>query len=285
MANKNLGIRFDHPGATSYRVKYARIDNIQIPSWVTVSPDPTVSPAILAQNIDNGQYQIETIPIYPDNRHCEPTIRYTAACEGLISINAYIQSENLVVEAFAPSSVPKIRITVDYPNGGQHVANYVNDGNDIVIALPTSVNGDFFVSGQSVCDEDSGFYSPASNIVAVTRNSSPTITQVSDSDTGPGGTRTQIFTIGPTVTAGNRYVLTVYSHDITVTAVLGDTPSSIANKLKDAINATTEGDWNDHGSAPASGTPGFKPSASSSGNQVIIVLNYNNSFVANAYVS
>lgn len=285
MSNINLGMRFSHPGATSHRVRYARIDNIQIPSWVTVSPDPTTSPAILAQNIANGQYEIQSTPIYPDGRFCEPTVDYTAACEGLVSINAYIQSDNLVVEYLAPSSVPKVRISVDYPNGFQHVANYVNDGNDIVIALPTSVNGDFFIYGQSVCDEASEFYSPASNIGSVTRNSSPTITQVSNTDTGPGGTTTQIFTIGPTVTAGNRYVLTVYSHNVTVTAVLGDTPSSIATKMKDAIDATTESQWNDMGSAPASGTNGFKPDASASGNQVIVVLNYGNSFSASAFVT
>lgn len=281
----NLGLRFDHPGATSHRVRYARIDNIQTPVFVTVSPDPTTSPAILAQNIDNGQYLIQSTPIYPDGRHCEATEVYTPACEGLVSINAYIQSDNLIVEYLAPSSVPKVRITVDYPNGGHNVANYVNDGNDIVIALPTSVNGDFFVSGQSVCDETSGFYSHGSNIVSVTKNSSPTLTQVSETNTGAGGTRTQIFTVGPVVTAGNKYYLTVYSHDVIVTAVLGDTPASIATKMKDAINATTEGQWNDMGSAPASGTNGFKPSATASGNQVIVVLNYGNSFSAAAYVS
>lgn len=285
MGSINLTLRFSHPSAISNSVRYARIDNIQIPTWVNVSPNPTTSPATIATNIDNAQYLIESTPVYADGRLCLATQVYTAGCEGLVSINAYIQSENLVIQYLAPSSVPKVRITVDYPNGGSYVANYVNSASNIVIALPTGVNGDFFIQGQSVCDEDSQFYSVFSNPVTVTRNSNPTITQSGTSNTGAGGTRTQIFTIGPTVTSGNRYTLTVYSHIVEVVANVGDTAGSIAVKLANAINATTESQWNDMGSAPVTGTVGFPPTASASGVQVIVVLNYSNQFSASAFVS
>lgn len=280
----NLGVRFNHPSAIATRVRYARVDNTNVPAWVTVFPNPTTSPAILAQNIDNGQYQIEMTPIYADGRICTPTIVYTSGCAGLISINAYIQSGNLIVEYLAPSDVPKVRITVDYPNGGSFDANYVNNGNDISIPLPTNVNGDFFVYGQSICDESTGFYSTRSNAVTVTKNSNPSLTQTSQSQVGPGSTRSQTFTVGANVSANNKFVLTVYSHDVIVVANPGDTSSSIANKLRDAINATSEATWNEFGSAPITGTVGFKPTATASGSSVILVLNYTNSFASNAYI-
>ena len=94
-----------------------------------------------------------------------------------------------------------------------------------------------------------------------------------------GSTRTQVFIIGPSVEAGDIFSLTVYSHTTSVTAVSGDTPLSIANKLRDAINATTAVQWNDHGSAPAGGTPGFKPAAVVD-RALILTLNYQNQFSA-----
>lgn len=285
MANKNLGLRWSHPEAIAVQISYRRIDNAVNPPFITVSPNFTTSPSVVAQNVDNGQYQMGVLPIYADLRSCTIEYVYTPQCDPLVSISAYIQSNNLIVQYLAPSSVAKVRIKVDYPNGGTNVDNYVNSSSDIVIALPDNVNGDFFVSGQSVCDEDSGFYSIGSNQVVVTRNANPTITQVGQSDTGVGGTRTQIFAIGPTVTANNRYTATVYSHVITILANVGDAPSNIAIKLRDAINNTTESQWNDFGSAPAHGTPGFPPTATASGNQLIVVLDYANSFSVQAFIS
>lgn len=283
--NINLGIRFDHPSAIAVKARYARIDNVLTPVWKNVSPNPTTSPAIIKENIENGQYRIELTPVYADGRVCQAEVVETPSCIGLTSINAFIQGGNLVVQYVAPSSVPKVRITVDYPNAGSWDDLYVNNGNDISIPLPTNVEGTFYVQGQSVCDEVSGFYSPMSNSVSVLKVTTPSITQTSEENTGSGGTRTQVFTIGNNVAIGNRFVLETYSHKVTVVAVTGDTPSSIAGKLRDGINNTTAEAWNDHGGAPATGTPGFKPTATSSGSQVIAVLNFQNSFAATAYNS
>lgn len=109
----------------------------------------------------------------------------------------------------------------------------------------------------------------------------PTITQISN--TTSGGTRTQIFEIGPDVPVGSQYNLIVYSHVTQVIAISGDTPDSIASKIVSAINATTNSQWNDHSSAPPVGTAGFKPTASlNTSIQVKIILNTSNSFAANA---
>lgn len=113
----------------------------------------------------------------------------------------------------------------------------------------------------------------------------PGITKESETATGVGGTRTQLFRIGDNVNAGNRFQLIIYSHIVTVIAAAGDTPTTIATKLKDAVNGTSLADWNSAGSAPAPGTNGFPPTASSSGPQLTIVMNWGNSFAYGAYIS
>ena len=208
MSNINLALNFGLPsGAIAARVAYARVDNLPsggTPTYTTVSPDLTSSPGIVATNIPNGQYLMSVLLIYPDLRVCNPEYVYTDACPGLISINAYITSGQLVVQYLAPSDVPKVRITVNYPNGGSFTQNYVNDGNNIVIPFPSGVYGDFQVSGQSVCDETSGFYSAPSAQVTVSR----TVNNTTISNTATGITIITVnnitgFTLPQSVTAGN----------------------------------------------------------------------------------
>lgn len=169
----NLSVKLNQDGAVAHRIRYARIDNVLNPVWVTVSPDVVNSPNLtqtIATNIPSGQYRIGYYAIYADLRSCTEQFVETAPCNSLISINAYIDGTNLIVQYLAPSDAPKVRITVGYPNGGSYTANYVNNGNDIAIALPGGVFGDFIVTGQSVCDEGSGFYSPPSSQVTVPRS-------------------------------------------------------------------------------------------------------------------
>lgn len=173
MATINLTISLNQIGAIAHRVRYARIDNTLNPTFVTVSPDVVNTPNLvstIAENVPNGQYRIGYKPIYSDLRECDEQFQDTPACSSLISINAYLDGNNIIVQYLAPSEAPKVRITISYPNGGSYTANYVNNGNDIPVALPNNVFGDFLVTGQSVCDEESGFYSPPSSQVTVTRN-------------------------------------------------------------------------------------------------------------------
>lgn len=165
----NLSINFSHPDAVAHRVSFARIDNNINPVYTTVSPDPISSPATIATNIPNGQYAIRYRPIYADLRSCPDNFTETAACPVLISINAYLDGSNIIVQYFAPSDVVKVKINISYPTGGSFSSLFVNNGNDIPIALPNGVYGDFIVTGQSVCDEESSFYSSPSSQVVVTR--------------------------------------------------------------------------------------------------------------------
>lgn len=169
----NLSVKLDQDGAIAHRIRYARIDNTINPTWVTVSPDVVNSPNLtqtIAENIPNGQYRIGYYAIYSDLRTCPEQFVDTPACDSLISLNAYLDGNNIIVQYFAPSDAVKVKINISYPNGGSYSALYVNNGNDIPIALPSNVFGDFIVTGQAVCDEGSGFYSPPSSQATVTRS-------------------------------------------------------------------------------------------------------------------
>lgn len=177
----NLQTSFSHPDAISHIGRYARIDNVAVPVYTTITGIVT-SPATLATNLPNGQYIVQMKPVYADGRACDFTTEYTTPCPGLISINAYITGNTIVVQYLAPSAVPKVRITINYPNGGSYTANAVNTGDDIAIALPNGVFGTFTVSGQSVCDEETSFFSASSSLVSVDR--SQTNTQIINSANG-----------------------------------------------------------------------------------------------------
>jgi len=66
----------------------------------------------------------------------------------------------------------------------------------------------------------------------------PTFVQISNTDTGPGGVRTQVFQIGDTIQIGNKFQLEVYSIPVVVVVVSGDTPQTIITKLINGVNNT-----------------------------------------------
>jgi hypothetical protein len=183
-------------------------------------------------------------------------------------------ADTIQVGAFMNATAPSYAYSLD---GGPNVP---------VAALPFTVSG-ITPGGHTlkltpVCDDDRlGVPATAS----FTQTPSPSITQTSNTTTGVGGTRTQVFLIGPNVNPGNRYTVGVYSYVITVVAVAGDTPSSIATKLRDAVNGTTTAQWNSFGVAPAPGTAGYPPNATASGAYLTLKLNHVNSFSASAFIS
>lgn len=154
-----------------------------------------------------------------------------------------------------------------------------------VTIVPISISnlsvGDHILEVQPICGNG---VAGTSSSVNFTIKALPTITKINETSTGPGGIRTQYFQIGPNVSVGNKFTMSVYSHIVEVVAIAGDTPTSIATKLKNAINSTTATQWNDAGSAPAVGTAGFPPTATSSGDKLTVQLNYQNSFSYSATV-
>lgn len=181
----NLSIRWSHPEATSAQVRYARVDNTGTPTYTLVTPNPVVTPATttvsVATNVPNGQYVVESIPIYNDGRSCSPTVQYTDPCPGLIAINASINLGNIVVTWQAQPQVPKALISVSFPSGGTYQNMFVNmdTTNTNTIPIPPGNNGQITVRGQSVCDESSGFYSAYSNTITLdnTGNTNPVMSQ------------------------------------------------------------------------------------------------------------
>lgn len=155
---------FSHPDAVSNTLVYGRIDNTATPTYYTIT-GITTSPYNIT--VDNGQYSISGTPVYADGRTCSPTIQTTPACPLIIGLNAVKTGTNLVITYTTATDIPQVRVKVNYPNGGSYVQNYTN-GNSIVIPLPTGVYGDYTIYMQSVCDPDTGFYSPLTAPVTVT---------------------------------------------------------------------------------------------------------------------
>jgi hypothetical protein len=88
--------------------------------------------------------------------------------------------------------------------------------------------------------------------------------------------RTQVFKIGATVNPGFIYQCGVYSVVVSVTAVDGDTPTTIATKLANAVNNTTLATWNHYGS----NNNNYKPSATVNADQITLKVDYQHSFFA-----
>lgn len=102
------------------------------------------------------------------------------------------------------------------------------------------------------------------------------IDALSNTDTGVGGIRTQVFRIGAAVNPTFVYSCGVYSVTVSVTAVDGDTPASIAAKLAAEVNNTSLATWSQYGS----NNRNYKPTASSDGETFTLTVDYQHSFFA-----
>lgn len=96
------------------------------------------------------------------------------------------------------------------------------------------------------------------------------------SNTVAGAIRTQVFRIGAIVNPTFVYQCGVYSVVITVTAVDGDTPTTIATKLADAVNNTSLAIWNQYGS----NNQNYKPTASANNDLLTLTVDTQHQFFA-----
>ena len=87
---------------------------------------------------------------------------------------------------------------------------------------------------------------------------------------------TQVFKIGAAVNPTFIYQCGVYSVVVSVTAVDGDTPTTIATKLATAVNNTSLATWNQYGS----NNQNYKPTASSNGDLLTLTVDTQHSFFA-----
>jgi hypothetical protein len=90
------------------------------------------------------------------------------------------------------------------------------------------------------------------------------------------GITTQVFRIGAAVNPTFFYSCGVYSVVVSVTAVDGDTPASIASALASAVNNTSLATWNQYGS----NNRNYKPTANANGDLLTLTTDSQHSFFA-----
>lgn len=164
-------LNFDHPTATSFSVRYARIDNTTSPTYITI-PSVVSSPYTIS-GLADGQYFVGMTPIYSDGRKCPEMSQTTPPCAGVTSFSAVLGGspiDEFTISYTASSTIPKVRVNIAYPNGGSWSQIYTNDGTNINVPFPTSVYGSFSISMQPVCNQDTGFFGVATAPVILTVN-------------------------------------------------------------------------------------------------------------------
>lgn len=156
--SQSLILDFDHPTATKYLVRYARIDNTSTPSYITI-PNVMGSPYTIP-SVPDGQYSVGITPQYADNRRCPELLKTTTSCSGIFNFSAVIGGSptGIVISYTASESLANIRVLVSYPNGGSFSQVYTNDGNPININPPSGVYGDYSITIQPVCNATTGYY-------------------------------------------------------------------------------------------------------------------------------
>ena len=108
-----------------------------------------------------------------------------------------------------------------------------------------------------------------------------TYSSISNTSTGAGGIRTQVWELSGTPCAGQVINFGTYGVTLTYTVQQGDTLDQVGQALRDLCNNTTVSQWNANGYSNSPGNPnGFPPSAtwSNSTNRLTIQLNHQNSF-------
>jgi hypothetical protein len=192
-----------------------------------------------------------------------PPVEINQTATGTISVNLPILDPAATSYRIAIDSGPQTTYTV-FPV----VISAISPGNHSITITP-------------YCGTNAGTPYTQGFVIS----SAPSITQIYNVTNGPGMTRTQIFKVGASVGTGNRFEVICYGVTLTTVAIVSDTPATIATKIRNAINARTEAQWNAYFGAPPPGTNGFKPVAIANVDEVVIVLNDSNQFSANAYNS
>jgi hypothetical protein len=96
------------------------------------------------------------------------------------------------------------------------------------------------------------------------------------SDNVAGGIRTQVFRIGAAVNPTFIYRCGVYGVVVSVTAVDGDTPATIASKLDAGVNNITLASWSQYGS----NNQNYVPTATANGDLLTVTTDQQHSFFA-----
>lgn len=193
----DIVVNYSHPAASSVTLRYARIDNTNVPTYITI-PNILSSPYTIS-GVADGQYFVGITPVYSDGRKCNEMTQTTPACAGINSFSAVLggsPTSEFVISYSAAVSIPKVKVNISYPNGGSWSQIYTNDGVDIEIPFPPNVYGSFSINMQPVCNEDTGFFG---------QPTSPVILTVND-PSNPSGSLTATLTFSFTNAASGTYL-------------------------------------------------------------------------------
>lgn len=192
-------VTFTHSEAIASWIRYARIDqgnlNWSQPVYVLIGASPKI-----ITNLDEGQYVVGITPVYADGRKCGEVTKTTDMCGSISSFSAAYNGTNIIVTYGATSA--KVRIRIQYPNGGQFIQVYAVGASPVSITPPAGIKGIFSAYIESVCNETTAWYGPVSapsvfeitpaDNSTVTNNSSIALTSVLISVTDQEGVGTLI---------------------------------------------------------------------------------------------
>lgn len=173
----DITVTFTHPDAISNTIRYARIDLGGTLDWTTITGVlPGASPYTIP-NVDEGQYTIGITPVYSDGRKCGEVTKNTTSCGSIAAFAASFDGNDILVTYSASLSIPKVRLVINYPNGGQFSQVY-NNGATIVVTPPSGVTGSYSLTMQAVCNESTEWYGSATapSVIDVTPPANAMIT-------------------------------------------------------------------------------------------------------------
>lgn len=303
-----------NPICEYFSIQYRKINPI-VSAWQTI-PNVTTNSFILPLDY-NSVYEIQASHHCCDGNDSDPiTTTFNTATNNPMIYACMIETTVSDTCATTPGNCRNCQVRKSYKvrfYSNPNATNQINIPNSIQLRIQETVNGvvqPYYTVGASAGNNEVQLWTkvtyeetciggnsqtntlsvalldgqfeqyPYTVISCVSNN--PTLTEISNTSTGAGGIRTQVFKVGNDILPGNKFQLGVYSVVKTVLAVTGDTPTSIAQKLRNAINNTTASQWNAMGSAPTNQN-GFPPNATSSGSNVTITLNHQNNFGGYAY--
>lgn len=178
-------VAFTHSEAISANIRYARIDQGNL-NWSAATQVLIGASPYTISSVDEGQYIVGITPVYADGRLCGEVTKTTDVCGAISSFSAAFNGTNIIVTYAATSA--KVRIRVQYPNGGQFIGVYAAGASPVSITPPAGVTGIFSVYIQSVCNEATAWYGPVSapavfeitpaNNSTITNNSSIALSSV-----------------------------------------------------------------------------------------------------------
>jgi hypothetical protein len=195
----NITIQFTHPTAVKNTIRYARIDNTNTPTYITIPNVLAGDSPYVINDLPVGQYFVGMTPIYADGRTCSEIPNQTAPCTGINGFNLTKSNESFHIYINYQATCPYIKVIMSLPNSGTYENVYANTGNPIDINIQNLngiQSGTYSISLQPCCNLTTGFFGnqtaqqlitiPVSNNSSFVNNSGSAMNDVSLSSYADG---------------------------------------------------------------------------------------------------